>query len=541
MLSRSVVRESSRSRSVVRESSRSRSVVRESSLSRSAVRESSLSRSVVRESSRSRSVVRESSRSRSVVRESSLSRSVVRESSLSRSAVLSDSAVPGAGAVTRFDSGFTFFTSHSDDHVRMQSLQRRDILALLATGTVAGLAGCSSSCPDADDPDPEVSVRRPTSPAGFDSPPAGDWPAPRYDPGYTGYTPEGAIPTDSVAVRWQARPPTAPVNEVFYEASSPVVADDRVLVSTGAGVTALDLRDGTQVWTTDPVSPATVPPTHGYDEEIVPPVVGGDTVFLAGRTELVALALADGTERWRSETTSPGIPAISERSVVVTSDAGTVSLDPETGEERWRVAAGSTVSVPAVGEGTVVCSGGPDNETVALDAATGDVQWRTDTIADSYPVVADGSVYLGTYEGLFAHAVGDGSRQWHLDRGSGRSLSAPVLTPDTLYLAERPGEAGDAAFAFDRTEGKPTPRWCSSVGDATVPAGTDDHALVLEGSPGGPDETRPSLVAFTAGFGDALWELGGRSRVLPPAVLDGAVVLTDREGRVLALGGGPDG
>lgn len=423
----------------------------------------------------------------------------------------------------------------------MQSLRRRDVLALLATGAVAGLAGCSSSCPDSDDPDPETSVRRPSDPAGFDSVPRGDWPAPRYDPGNAGYTPEGTIPTDSVAVRWQARPPTAPVNDVFYEASSPVVADDHVLVSTGAGVTALDLRDGTETWTTDAVSPATVPPTHGYDEEIVPPVAAGDTVFVAGRTELVALALADGTERWRYETTSPGIPAVAEGSVFVASDAGTVALDPATGEERWRVAEGSTVAVPAVDDGTVVCSGGPDNETVALDAGTGDVRWRTGTIAEFYPVIADGSVYIGSYDGLYCYALGDGTRRWLLDRGSGRSLSAPVVTPDTLYLAERPGEAGDAAFAFDRTDGKPTPRWCSSVGDTTVPVGTDDHALVLEGSVGGPGEQRPSLVAFTAGFGDALWGLGGRRRVLPPAVLDGAVVLTDDDGRVLALGGGPDG
>jgi outer membrane protein assembly factor BamB len=422
----------------------------------------------------------------------------------------------------------------------MRSLHRREVLALLATGTVAGLAGCSSSCPDTDDPEPNASVRRPGDPPGFASLPGGDWPAPRYDPGNGGYTPEGAIPTDPVAVRWQATPPTAPVDEVFYGASSPVVADGRALVSTGAGVTALDLRDGTQAWTTDAVSPATVRPTHGYDDEIVPPVVAGDAVFVAGRSELVALALADGTERWRHETASPGIPAVAGGRVVVAADAGTIALDPATGAELWRVGEGSTVSVPAVADDTVVCSGGPDNETVALDAATGDVRWRTDTTAEFYPVIADGNVYLGSYDGLYCHALDDGTRRWLLDRGSGRSLSAPVVTPDTLYLAERPGEAGDAAFAFDRTDGKPTPRWCSSIGEATVPCATGDHALVLEGSTG-IDDAAPSLVAFTAGFGEALWGLGGRSRVLPPAVLDGAVVLTDEEGRVLALGGADGG
>ncbi|MFC5365730.1 PQQ-binding-like beta-propeller repeat protein [Salinirubrum litoreum] len=428
----------------------------------------------------------------------------------------------------------------------MQSLQRRDVLALLATGTVAGLAGCSSSCPDSDDPDPDASVRRPSDPAGFDSVPAGDWPAPRYDPGNAGYTPEGAIPTDSVAVRWQATPPTAPVNEVFYEASSPVVAGGRVFVSTGAGVTALDLRDGTQVWTTDAVSPASVPPTHGYDEEIAPPVVGGDTVFVAGRSELVALALADGTERWRYAADAPvGIPVVVDGTVVLDTDRETVALDASDGTERWTATVGGGRSLPAVGDGVVVLqaqglAGERTLATAALDLADGTERWRTGAVADFYPVVVDGNAYLGSYDGLACYALDDGTRRWLIDRGSGRGLSSPVVTPDTLYLAERPGESGDAAFAFDRTDGKPTPRWCSALGDATVPAGTDDHVLVLEGS-AGIDDVAPSLVAFTAGFGDALWGLGGRSRVLPPAILDGAVVLTDEDGRVLALGGGFDG
>lgn len=421
------------------------------------------------------------------------------------------------------------------------SLQRRDVLALLATGAVAGLAGCSSSCPDSDDPDPGASVRRPSSPTGFDSLPAGDWPGPRRDPGNTGYAPSGRVPTDDVTVRWQTDLPTPPVADAFVDASSPTVADGTVFVTTGAGVTALDLRDGTTAWSTE-ISPALVSPTHGFDREVAPPVVAGDTVYAATDSGVVALAAADGTERWRAATDGPvGIPAVADGTVVVDTDAEATALDAADGTERWTVATGDGVSFPAVGDGAVVLQvQGLENErtlaTAAIDLADGTERWRTGTVAEFFPVIADGSVYLGSYEGLFCLALGDGSRRWRLDRGSGRSLSSPVVTPDALYLAERPGEAGDAAFAFDRTDGKPTPRWCSSVGDATVPCATDDHALVLEGS-AGIDEVAPSLVAFTAGFGDALWGLGGRDRVLPPAILDGAVVTVAHDGRVLALGG----
>jgi outer membrane protein assembly factor BamB len=420
----------------------------------------------------------------------------------------------------------------------MPPVRRRTVLAAAATGALAGLAGCSSSCPDTGRPEPETVVA-PGGGAGpsFDSLPGGAWPAPRADAANTGYAPEGTVPSEDVGVRWQRRLDAPVVQDAYASVGSPTVADGRVYLTTGDGVVALNLGTGEDVWSVESVDPATIRPTHGYDREVVPPVVAPDgTVLVGGSEALVALDGADGTERWRSETDHAfGVPAVVDDTVYVSAASGTAALDLADGSEAWTTDRGAESDVPAIADGTVVVS--RPEEVVALTAADGTERWSHRPGAEFYPVVTDGLVYLGTYEGLFGLGLDDGTQEWRVDRGSGRTLSAPTVTPDTLYLAERPGEAGDAAFAFDRTAGRPEPRWCSSVFDAAVPAATDEHALVLQ-SPGGPDDREPPLLAFTASLGDVVWGAAVPDRTLPPALLDGAVVAAGRDGRVVAVGGG---
>jgi outer membrane protein assembly factor BamB len=420
----------------------------------------------------------------------------------------------------------------------MPPLRRRTVLAAAATGALVGLAGCSSSCPDTGRPEPGTVVA-PGGGAGpgFDSLPGGAWPAPRADAANTGYAPEGAVPTTDLEVRWQRRLEAPTVDDAFASVSSPTVADGRVYLTTGDGVVALDLRTGEDDWSVESLEPSTIRPTHGYDREVVPPVVAPDGTLLVGSREaLVALDGADGTERWRyAADRAFGVPAVVDDTVYVSAASGTAALSLADGSELWTTDQGAEGDVPAVAAGTVVVS--RPEEVVALAADDGRERWVHSPGAEFYPVVADGLVYVGTYEGLFGLSLADGTREWRVDRGSGRTLSAPTVTPDTLYLAERPGEAGDAAFAFDRTGGRPEPRWCSSVFDAAVPAATDEHALVLQ-SPGGPEDREAPLLAFTASLGDVVWGAAVPDRTLPPALLDGAVVAVGRDGRVVAVGGG---
>lgn len=421
----------------------------------------------------------------------------------------------------------------------MAPLSRRAVLRATVAGATIGVAGCSSSCPDRDDPEPDTVLVPGGQPAGpLADAPASDWSAPRNDPGNTGAPASTTPPEGPVGIRWRTRLGPVGGGGEDAEASAPVVADGRAFVAVADGVHALDVRRGTRDWRTSAVSPNTMAPTFGYDRETVPPVVGPEgTVFVGGAQAITALDPVDGSVSWRFDDANAfGTPTATAETVFVGGGPGILALDARDGTERWRADApgDDPPNLLAVGDDAVVVS--TAGETIALEAADGSVRWRTSPGAEQYPVVRDDTVFVGTYEGLFAFALADGEQRWRFERGSGRSMSSPVVTADTIYVVERPGEGPDATFALDRTDGKPTPRWCSYVGEGAVTAAAGGQAFTLVPTGGFGPTPRPALVAFTDRFGEARWGYSVRERVLPPAVVDGAVVVTERTGHVTAVG-----
>ncbi|WP_435066543.1 PQQ-binding-like beta-propeller repeat protein [Haloplanus sp. C73] len=408
----------------------------------------------------------------------------------------------------------------------MPSITRRTLLGTLAAGVGAGVAGCSSSCPDSDDPTPTTVFGTGDATGGFDSLPGGSWPSPRFDAGNTGHAPSRR-PPESPSLRWRTTLSAPRADGAAV--SAPVVDADTVYLATSAGAVALALGDGSVRWRTDSISPTTMASTVGVDE-LVPPVVADGRVYLAASSGLVALDAADGETVWRYDSSPTGVPAVHGSGLFVPLEERLAHLDGD-GAERWT--ADVDASHPAVADGRVVASG--REETVALDAATGERRWSASVDAETHPVVADGTVYLGAYGGVTALVLDDGSERWHVDRGGGRHFSAPVVTPETVYAVERPVEVGDATFALDRAADPPEPRWCSYVGEGTVAAAAGDHVFTLQGS--GTGATPVRLVSFTTRFGEATWGYAARDRVLPPAILDGGGVVATRRGTVVGFGG----
>ena len=408
----------------------------------------------------------------------------------------------------------------------MPSITRRTLLGTLAAGAAVGVAGCSSSCPDGDPPEPSVLVDDITSGA-FETLPDGSWPQPRFDAANTGHAPVQP-PTDSPTLRWRTTLPAPSVDGTGAGASSPTVADGRVYVTTAEGAVALSLRDGTERWRHE-TAPATTDPTVGYDDELAPPVVADGRVYLAAVDGLVALHADDGTVAWRAtDAAATGVPTAHGDGLLVPTADGLAELAAGDGSRRW--IADVEATRPAVADGTVVAG---DGETVALDAASGDRLWSASVRAEFHPVVADGAVFLGTDGRLVGLGLDDGRERWAIDRGGGRTFSAPVVTPETAYTVERPGEAGDATFALGHDgDGTPEPRWCSYVGDGAVTAAAGGHAFALRSG-----ATDRRLVTFTERFGEATWGYATADRTLPPAVLDGGVVIVTRRGTVAAVGG----
>lgn len=399
-------------------------------------------------------------------------------------------------------------------------MMRRAFLGTVAVGAATSVAGCSSSCPDSEGPAPSQTVTRGTDGSGFEALPSGSWPSPQFDAANTGYT-SATPPLDQPSVRWQTTLQRLSSGAEPDAPSPPTVAGETVLTAIGSGVVALSLGDGSEQWRRE-LTPATVQSDVRYGTEPVPPVAAGSRVIVSTADGVVALEITDGRVAWRATGVSgTGVPAVADDMVIVPTAGGLRAFDTSDGSQQW--VANVDATMPALVNDTVVAGG---DRTVALQRATGDQQWAHRERIRGYPVVADGTVYLGTADGMIGRSLTDGTERWRIDRGR---FGPPVVTPESVYAAEQPGEAGDATFAFDRpADGRPDPRWCSRVGDGTVTAAASNAVLASESS---------GLVAFTAQFGEASWQYPLETPTVPPAILDGAVVSVSRDGTVVGIGG----
>ncbi|MFQ3294418.1 MAG: outer membrane protein assembly factor BamB [Halobacteriales archaeon] len=428
----------------------------------------------------------------------------------------------------------------------MTPLSRRQVLrgagGLAVAGTVA-IAGCSSSCPDSGHPTPDVIRSIDADPVGaFGTTPTGTWPSYHGDAGNTGYV-DANPPFDDVALRWQADLSLPSVDDDDRSASPPVVGDRHVYVADADRVHALEARTGEMVWQSPSIEPTVRDTFDEYRPTTAPPTIGPEGSVYVGTVDgLVALSAVDGSVQWRSTAvTAASSPTVNHGAVYAAGTSGVIALDADNGRTRWTssVPTGETIDPPAVGADIVVESG--SRKASGIDPRTGDRRWQVDQ-AESHPVVDDDTCYVGTDGALVAAAVNSGEERWRFSRGDYRAMRSPVVTPETIYLVEHPPEAGSATFALNREENSPKPRWCSDVGSGVVTAATDDRAFVLLPIGEGPT-SQTGIASFTADLGAVPWALrGGRigqGEILPPAVLDDAIVATTRTGTVLALGDRP--
>lgn len=423
---------------------------------------------------------------------------------------------------------------------------RRDVLDGLiggiATGGLLGLAGCSSSCPDSDRPTPEETVAILDDPASpFSSTPAGRWTGPHGAAGNTGYAPV-TLPDGNLAVRWRTALDLPSTDEGALSASAPSVGAGRVVVTDERRAHALSLRTGEIEWTSPAVSPTTHDTVDEYRANTAAPAIGPDGHVYVGTSDgVIALDGTDGSVRWQiTGYKDVGTPAVHDGSVYGFGATELLAADP-TGEERWRrsIRRGGAPTSPAVGGDRVVVPG--ERSLVAVHRESGERAWERDFYASS-PVSLSEYCLAGTDDALRALSAESGDEEWSFSRGEHRAMGSPVATPETIYAVERPPEAGAATFAIERDSGDPNPRWCSYVGSGAVTGATDSLALAVVAPSSGPDAVQ-SIAAFTADLGTVPWAIAGGSRprswVTPPAIVDGAVVVTTRGGTTAAIGGVP--
>lgn len=193
-----------------------------------------------------------------------------------------------------------------------------------------------------------------------------------------------------------------------------------------------------------------------------------------------------------------------------------------TSEGRW--------GTPVVADGTVYV--GTEVELVALDAATGERRWSTALDADdgtAGPAVGR-ALYVAVDDELRALSPADGSRRWTLSLGS--RVRRIVPAGDTVF-ATTDGFSDDRGAVVAVADG--TLRWRHDADSASTPAfgslAVDDGGVyaVAESS-----ASATRHLALERATGAVRWRTIGLNHSRALTVADGAVLAGDFFGQVVA-------
>jgi outer membrane protein assembly factor BamB len=164
--------------------------------------------------------------------------------------------------------------------------------------------------------------------------------------------------------------------------------------------------------------------------------------------ELPALANPQGVRvMWSSSVggADPFIlsPALYGDSVYAASrDGSVVSLDPVSGQSRWRVSVGTRLSAGVGTDGALVAVASDEGEVIALEAKSGRVRWRARVSSEvlAPPKVGEGLVLVRSADSrIFAFGAEDGKRRWVYQRAA---ASLAVRSPAGMTLHQGAGYAG---------------------------------------------------------------------------------------------------
>lgn len=400
---------------------------------------------------------------------------------------------------------------------------RRSFLAAVATGSVAGVAGCLGSLGvGSSDPGPETVTNRDVPGTGA---PGGSIPQFQGDPAHTGHLATTG-PGGPVETYWRRTPSK-------YENSQPVVVGDRVYVTFGGALYCLHRSDGAIDWSAD----------VGHDGASTPAVHDGTayvTVWNGGENVDRGLAAVDadsGEVRWRRLTDADVTtsPTATTEGVFVGGgyETSTVAAFDHDGTERWTHDLHEYASTPTVA-GETVYYGAGDDRVVAYDAGSGEERWTAETDGETTaaPTVRNGLVFEPTRGGtLYALETGDGSEAWTADL-PGTARRSAAATGDRIVVATEEGLA-----AFDRDGDGTSPWTIPTVKAATAPVIADGTVYVGDGA---------VLRALALSNGEDRWTFETRERSYTdvmlrgirsaPTVADGVAFVATQAGDVYALG-----
>lgn len=224
---------------------------------------------------------------------------------------------------------------------------------------------------------------------------------------------------------------------------------------------------------------------------------------------------------------------------------GCIDGDAPTGERRagqsdraiepvWKQQI-SAITSPVVADGTLVV--GTESSLTGIDPDSGDIEWKVDRIGEpsATPTVAGGSVYVPAKKDdesyLYAFDVQTRRQEWRTSLPD-RRIFSPTVVDHTVYVRGQ-----RAIHAVSRSDGE---RYWSDVGGQLYPSDdfhrlTDLRPVVADGVLYSPDSA--GLRAISLGTRSVLWQISGSGVYASPAILDDLVVVPVGRKGVLAIGG----
>jgi len=288
-------------------------------------------------------------------------------------------------------------------------------------------------------------------------------------------------------------------------------------------------------------------------ERIVASPVHADGVVYVGSDDghVYAVDAIDGRQRWKRRTGGPvaSTPAVAAGVVYALSFDGTLyAFDAKSGALRWKFATGGErrfeakglhgfqprhqtfadpfdvwLSSPVVADGSVYV-GSSDGNVYAIDAATGDERWsfRTGNVVHASPAYADGVVFVGSFDSyLYAIDAASGREKWRFKGGDDPAIhnqvgfqSSPAVAGGVVYTGCRDSHL----YAIDAATGEE--KWRLHHGGSwvnTSPAVSRGRVIY------GTSDTSRYLVVDAA-TGKPLVEQQGRAYLFSSPTVAGSVV-----------------
>jgi outer membrane protein assembly factor BamB len=226
------------------------------------------------------------------------------------------------------------------------------------------------------------------------------------------------------------------------------------------------------------------------------------------------------------------------------------ALDAENGSLIWSYVGGRDAGAglhptPTVANGTVYV--GDEDYLYAFDAETGEIKWRFEVPkildlrgVDGAPVVVDNRVYFGCWSGwFFCVDANTGELIWEYSHGDGRMghvTEAPSLVNGVVYFGTAAGGVGYTGWVYALNAENGSLIWKFHIGDeiCSSPAIVDNVLYIGAGFMG--HLPGDGVWALDAKTGKLLWYFDTENMpVASPAVAHGKVYFGCFDGYVYAL------